>query len=299
MGTRRSKRQTAFPVQNAAPSSFTEMNSSPAGPFVNTFQDNVTTALDTLTAGLRPFVLGQLRTVHGEKWLAEARKSFNNDRAHTELDDDIEKWDAHALLTVMWDQWNSVFRRKLNLFERSLVAELRAFRNRWAHQGEFNFDDTYRLLDSVQRLLSKVHAANVGLISELKFELLREEFGEAINSAAREADNNRERWVVAFVYLMCGSVFVWLFPMTFGRMLGDLVWGPTVAIGLGFSYLIYKRIKFRPIQVGPHECRRCRRIIYGTNCPYCASAPVFDSNEFKMTDAETDDEESELPRVPR
>jgi hypothetical protein len=109
---------------------------------VNTFQDNVTTALDTLTAGLRPFVLSQLRSVHGDKWISEARKSFNNDRSHTELDDDIEKWDAHALLSVMWDQWNSVFRRQLNLFERSLVAELRAFRNRWAHQGEFNFDDT-------------------------------------------------------------------------------------------------------------------------------------------------------------
>ena len=268
---------------------------------MNTFQDNVTTALDTLTAGLRPFVHSQLRSVHGDKWITEARKSFSKDRSHTDLDDDIEKWDAHALLTVMWDQWNSVFRRKLNLFERSLVAELRAFRNRWAHQGEFNFDDTYRLLDSVQRLLSKVHAANVGLISELKFELLREEFGEAINSAAREADNSRERWVVAFVYLMCGSVFVWLFPMTFGGLLGDVVWGPTVAIGMGFGYLIYKRIKFRPIQVGPHECRRCRRIIYGTNCPYCASAPVFDSAEFKMSDGEGDPEpeEAELPRVPR
>lgn len=267
---------------------------------MNSFQDNVTTALDTLTAGLRPFVHSQLCSVHGDKWIAEARKSFSkgrsqNGRSQTELDEDIESWDAHALLTVMWDQWNSVFRRKLNLFERSLVAELRAFRNRWAHQGEFNFDDTYRLLDSVQRLLSRIHAANVGLISELKFELLREEFGEAINSAAREADNNRERWVVAFVYLMCGSVFVCLFPMTFDTILGNLVWGPTIAIAMGFGYLIYKRIKYRPIQVGPHECRRCRRIIYGTNCPYCESASVFDSHEFKLTDAE----ESERPRVPR
>ncbi|MGZ0168057.1 MAG: Swt1 family HEPN domain-containing protein [Planctomycetales bacterium] len=267
---------------------------------MDTFQDNVTTALDTLTAGLRPFVHSQLRSVHGDKWIFEARKSFSNDRSHTELDDDIEKWDAHALLTVMWDQWNSVFRRKLNLFERSLVAELRAFRNRWAHQGEFNFDDTYRLLDSVQRLLSKVHAANVGLTSELKFELLREEFGEAINAAARETDNNRERWVVAFVYLMCGSVFVWLFPITFGALLGELVWGPTVAIGMCFSYLIYKRIKFRPIQIGPHECRRCRRIIYGTTCPYCASAPVFDSAEFKLGEGEPEpEEEVERPKAPR
>ena len=95
--------------------------------------------------------------------------------------------------------------------------------------------------------------------------------------------------------MVCGSVFVCLFPMTFDTILGNLVWGPTIAIAMGFGYLIYKRIKYRPIQVGPHECRRCRRIIYGTNCPYCESASVFDSHEFKLADAE----ESERPRVPR
>lgn len=265
---------------------------------MNSFQDNVTTALETLTTGLRPFVYSQLRSVHGEGWITEARKSFSKDRAGPELDEDIGKWDAHALLTVMWDQWNSVFRRQLNLFERSLVAELRAFRNRWAHQGGFNFDDTYRLLDSVQRLLSKIHAANTGAISELKFELLREEFGEAINAAAQQAENNRERWVVAFVYMMCGLVFVWLLPATFGTLMGNLVWAPTTAIVLGFGYLIYQRIKLRPVQVGPHECRRCRRIIYGTNCPYCMSPPVFDSADFRTSeDAEL--EETQRPRAPR
>ena len=266
---------------------------------MNSLQDNVTTALETLTAGLRPFVQSQLQSVFGDNWIVEARKSFNKDRAHTDLDEDIEHWDAHALLTVMWDQWNAVFRRKLNLFERSLVAELRAFRNRWAHQGDFNFDDTYRLLDSVQRLLSKVHAGNVGMIGELKFELLRDEFGETINSAAQKADNNRERWVVAFVYLMCGSVFVWLLPTTFGKLLGDIVWAPTGAIALCFGYLIYKRIKVRPVQLGPHECRKCRRIIYGTTCPYCVSPPVFDSSEIQLGDAELAAEEAERPNAPR
>jgi hypothetical protein len=268
---------------------------------VNTFQDTVTATLDTLTAGLRPFVRSQLQSVYGENWLPEARKSFQKDRSHTDLDDDIEHWDTHALLTIMWDQWNSVFRRNLNLFERSLVAELRAFRNRWAHQGEFNFDDTYRLLDSVQRLLSKVDAPNVGMISELKFELLREEFGDAINAAARRTEDNRERWVVAFVYTMCGLVFLWLLPTTFGPLLGRLVWAPTVAIVMGFGYLIYQRIRYRPVILGPHECRRCRRIVYGTGCPYCVSPPVFDSAEFRSADVDGEEEEveAERPRAPR
>ncbi|MDA1166515.1 MAG: Swt1 family HEPN domain-containing protein [Planctomycetota bacterium] len=266
---------------------------------MNTFHDTVTATLDTLTAGLRPFVRSQLQSVYGENWLAEARKSFQKDRSHTDLDDDIEHWDTHALLTIMWDQWNSVFRRNLNLFERSLVAELRAFRNRWAHQGEFNFDDTYRLLDSVQRLLSKVHAPNVSMISELKFELLREEFGDAINATARRTEDNRERWVVAFVYMMCGLVFLWLLPTTIGPLLGKLVWAPTVAIAMGFGYLIYQRIRYRPVILGPHECRRCRRIVYGTGCPYCASPQVFDSAEFRSADVDEEEAEAERPRMPR
>ena len=94
-------------------------------------------------------------------------------------------------------------------------------------------------------------------------------------------------------------VFVWLFATTFGATLGALVWGPTVAIAIGFGYLIYLRIKSRPIQVGPHECRRCRRIIYGTNCPYCASAPVFDSNEFRMSEDEQEPADAERPKAPR
>jgi len=256
---------------------------------MDTFHDNVTAALDPLTTGLRPFVRMQLMSVYGDDWVEEARKSFRTDRSRNEISHDINQWDAHTLLTVMWDQWNEVFRRKLNLFERSLVAELRAFRNRWAHQGEFNFDDTYRLLDSVQRLLSKINTGNTGTISELKFVLLRDEFGEAINEEARQAENNRERWVVAFVYFMCGSVFVWLLPMTFHGMIGDLIWAPTVAVAICFGYLIYQRIRYRPIQVGPHECRRCRRIIYGTNCPYCSSPPVFDASDFRMSDTEAEE----------
>ena len=42
---------------------------------------------------------------------------------------------------------------------RKLVSELREVRNSWAHQNPFSLDDTYRALDSVQRLLSAVSAA--------------------------------------------------------------------------------------------------------------------------------------------
>jgi hypothetical protein len=258
------------------------------------FQETVTMALETLTEGLRGYVQTQLKAAFRDDWLEVARGSFRSDRNIAELDEDVENWDAHALLTIMWDQWNAAFRRRLGLFERSLVAELRAFRNRWAHQRAFNFDDTYRLLDSVQRLLGAISAQNTTAISELKFEMLKDEFGEAINAAAQEADNRRERWIVAFVYLMCGSVFVYLLPKTFG----DKAWAMSIAVAIGFLFLIWKRLKIRPVHVGPHECRSCRRIIYGTTCPYCSSASSFDSNELKG-DLDSGERATEARAVPR
>jgi hypothetical protein len=42
-----------------------------------------------------------------------------------------------VVLKVMWDQWDSVFRKPLGRAERTLVAELRDVRNRWAHQESF------------------------------------------------------------------------------------------------------------------------------------------------------------------
>ena len=257
------------------------------------YQDIVTSTLETLTEELRDYVVTKLRDAFEDQWLSSAQHSFRNDRTVTKLSDDVSEWDAHALLTIMWDHWNAAFRRRLGLFERSLVAELRAFRNRWAHQRPFNFDDTYRLLDSVQRLLTAIDSRCVTAISELKFQLLRDEFGEAINSAARDSENKKERWIVSLVYLLCGCVTVYLLLQQFGYG----AWPLAASMSLGFGFLIWKRITHRPITVGPRECRRCHRIIYGTTCPYCANAILFDSHEFRLGDMEASITNPERTRI--
>ncbi len=259
------------------------------------YQDIVMKALDMLTAGLRDFVRDQLEMTMGADWHSIVQGSFRNDRNLDDLSDDINDWDAHALLTVMWDHWNVGFRRRLGLFERSLVAELRAFRNRWAHQRQFNFDDTYRFLDSVNRLLSAIGTRQAANLSELKFELLKDEFAETLNAQSMEQENRRDRWVVSGVYGACGLVFVTLIPFAFGPN----TWPLSVGFALAFGYLIYKRMKWRPLQVGPHECRRCRRIIYGTSCPYCVDPPVFDSSEFRISDLEGESTDSTRRALPR
>lgn len=80
----------------------------------------------------------------------------------------------------MWEAWNEVFRQTLGHAERSLVSELREYRNKGAHQEPFSGDDTYRTLDSVGRLLTAVSAPQAEEIEKMKSELLRLRFDEQV-----------------------------------------------------------------------------------------------------------------------
>lgn len=98
--------------------------------------ERVGKAMDLLKDGLRPFVEREFKSVYRDRALAEARRFQGEDRllANRPLAD----WDATALLKLMWESWNEVFRKPLGHAERSLVSELRAARNRWAHQEPFS-----------------------------------------------------------------------------------------------------------------------------------------------------------------
>ncbi len=136
----------------------------------------VTRALDVLAKGLAPFVEREMQAVYKDRWPSVVQDSFRGGRGQPNQGGDQPNWDAHSLLTVMWDQWNSVFRHRLGHAERSLVSELRTFRNQWAHQEAFEFDDTYRVYDSAERLLAAVESPEAQWLSRGKRELLRTEF---------------------------------------------------------------------------------------------------------------------------
>jgi len=70
----------------------------------------------------------------------------------------IAQWDVAGLLRLMWETWNDVFGRTLGRAERSLVQELRDWRNKWAHQEPFSSRDAERSMDSMVRLLTAVSA---------------------------------------------------------------------------------------------------------------------------------------------
>jgi hypothetical protein len=220
--------------------------------------------LDALTTGLAPFVERELESVYKEQWRDAAAQSFRDDRAFKFGFD--AQWDAQALLTVMWDQWNRVFRERLDHAERSLVSELREYRNRWAHQVDFDFNDTYRILDSTERLLKAVQADEQHTLEREKAELLRSHYSHEARIAYRKAQSKRRRRHDLILYLVCGASLVLVMNEVFGRS----YWYFSACVALVFGYLGYSRVMNEaPLLDGPHECIDCGKIIYGESCPYC------------------------------
>lgn len=123
-----------------------------------------------------------MEAVHGQRWVEVANQSF--DLAYRRKG---VNWDASALLKIMWDQWDMVFRKTLGRTERNLVAELRDTRNKWAHEDPFSPDDAYRALDSVQRLLQAISAPEAAEATRQKVELLRSSFEQDARKATRQA----------------------------------------------------------------------------------------------------------------
>ena len=214
---------------------------------------------------MSPFVEERLKAVYGNDWRTKAFGSFRDDRDRETVD-----WDAHSLLTVMWDQWNTAFRTDLGHAERSLVSELREFRNRWAHQAEFDFDDTYRILDSVRRLLSAAKATQVIEVNSLKRELLESHVAQEVNSQVQRAAFDRNKWWVIAVYGVC-VVFL-LIILIVGQGTNIVTIGLVSVVVLTMVYQGYQQFRMEPpLLYGPHECPRCHKIVYRRPCPYCES----------------------------
>lgn len=233
--------------------------------------EQISLALDLLTQGLSPYVEQKLKATFGDSWIQTAARSFRDGRDRVLQDSAGYDWDAHSLLTIMWDQWNAVFRTQLSHAERSLVSELREYRNRWAHQQEFDFDDTYRILDSVRRLLQAADADNVEVIRRRKQEYLEQHVAEEVNAEMQKTAFDRTKWWVIAIYGLCCAAVTY-------HMMTTRQPGTTALVSfviLIFVYLMYHQFKMDPpLLFGPHECSHCRRIIYRRQCPYCEPARV-------------------------
>ena len=130
-------------------------------------RERVGRSFEALAEGLGPFVDRQMRAVHGEGWPESFVESGPRSSAPGSLRDPA------FLLKVMAETWDSAFRSRLTRTDRNLVFELRDVRNRWAHNDAFNADDTYRALDSIERVLVAVDAKESEAVGKSKTELMR------------------------------------------------------------------------------------------------------------------------------
>ena len=150
-----------------------------------TNHERVGKALDLLKSGLGPFVEREVRAAIkvGRVQTPSLRGVVDDPRIGNRP---VVELDVAALLKLMWETWNDVFRQILGPAERGLVGELRGHRNRWAHQESFSGDDAYRALDSIGRLLTAISAPQSEELEKRKMELLRVRFDEQTRGERRK-----------------------------------------------------------------------------------------------------------------
>ena len=143
----------------------------------------VTTGLDVLLAGLRPYVLRELKGRYGERWWKTAvedvlRGTVRSEARWAQMSDEerFELLDIQAILTIMTSCWNDVFQGQLGYVGRSYIGELREVRNNWAHQRAFTAEDAFRAMDTMQRLLGMTGGDGQEDLKKLSQELLRQRF---------------------------------------------------------------------------------------------------------------------------
>ena len=150
----------------------------------NSNKDRIGRALDLLREGLVPFVERELKARLDDRWadkLDELRiRPLKRNR------DGTVAWDTQALVTVMQNNWQSVFRDVLGPVERGWVSEVRDARNKFAHEEPFTSDDTLRAQDTIQRLLLAVSASKQAEeIEKSRTELMGTVFAEQARSQTR------------------------------------------------------------------------------------------------------------------
>ena len=99
-----------------------------------TNHERVGKALDLLRAGLGPFVDREIqRAVKAQRVDPATLRRFVDDPLIG--DKPATEWDVAALIKLMCETWNDVFRAVLGQAERNFVSELRDHRNNWATTG--------------------------------------------------------------------------------------------------------------------------------------------------------------------
>jgi ribonuclease-3 len=130
-------------------------------------------ALNALQQGLYPYVEQKMQAKYGKTWISQAVSQLQNHQKSSRYTDEILlREDLAALLAVVHKRWYNVFKDQLSQLDRTLIHELTAVRNQWAHQTTFVIEDTYRAVDSVVRLLNSIAAPQAEAVATQRQEIL-------------------------------------------------------------------------------------------------------------------------------
>ena len=144
--------------------------------------ERVGNALELLRTGLAPYVEREIRARSKRVPMDRIRRYADDPRLR---DKPITEWDAAGLLRLMSDVWREVFHDTLGHSGRSLVSEMRDWRNKWAHQERVSSDDADRALDSAERLLAAVSAPQASEVGRMKMDLRRRVLEEQVRGETR------------------------------------------------------------------------------------------------------------------
>jgi HEAT repeat protein len=137
------------------------------------YRAQIDKALELLVQGLGPFLEQTLINLYGpEKARDEAVGLLGENRAHAAMKNPVRNWDPAALLKLMRNAWNSLFKGEFEASVRSYVYELLDWRNAWAHHHSISSEDAYRILDTAERLLSAIQAPQAEEVRQLRLEVL-------------------------------------------------------------------------------------------------------------------------------
>lgn len=109
--------------------------------------ERLQTCLMELRDGLKSYCERTWYGFYGNEWLS----IVNNKLRHPDHNPSSE--DLAFLLKGISSTWHEVWRHHFGQGERNWISEMTAVRNRHAHNKSFSVDDTYRALDTIERLL--------------------------------------------------------------------------------------------------------------------------------------------------
>lgn len=109
--------------------------------------ERLQTCLMELRNGIKPYCERTWYGFYGEDWLSAVNDKLKYPDRHPSSED------LAFLLKGISFTWYEVWRHHFGQGERNWISEMTAVRNRHAHNESFTVDDTYRSLDTIERLL--------------------------------------------------------------------------------------------------------------------------------------------------